>query len=165
MKVALDTPAGPVVWLDAARIAEGIVASRQSPRRRMMAPIQRSPEAPVQRLLNILQPGSYVQPHLHPRAQGSETVLVMQGAIAFFIFDENGGITESRRLAAGTPGLLVDIEPNVWHTFAATAPDTVVLEIKGGPYDREHDKVFAAWAPEETAPDAPAYLEALLAKP
>jgi len=40
--------------------------------------------------------------------------------------------------------------------------DSVVLEIKKGPYDPVKDKQFASWAPKEGTPEAIAYLERLL---
>jgi len=127
-----------------------------------MVPIQRSPNAPVQRLLNIMQPGSYVQPHQHPRPQAIELAQVLQGSLRVWIFNESGSVIETRKCVAGTPESLVDIEPQVWHSFAALEPDTVILEIKGGPYDQSQDKVFAPWAPPETAPDSANYLAQLL---
>jgi dTDP-4-dehydrorhamnose 3,5-epimerase-like enzyme len=45
---------------------------------------------------------------------------------------------------------MIDIEPNLWHGFVALEPDTVILEVKRGPYDGAGDKVFAPWAPGET---------------
>jgi len=35
--------------------------------------------------------------------------------------------------------------------MVALAPDTVILEIKKGPYSAMSDKDFASWAPEEGA--------------
>ena len=38
------------------------------------------------------------------------------------------------------------------------APDTVIFEVKPGPYDAATDKEFAPWAPPEGDPRAHAYL-------
>ncbi|MEM6600083.1 MAG: WbuC family cupin fold metalloprotein, partial [Verrucomicrobiota bacterium] len=146
----LDSPTDPVFFLTQQRVQRGIAASRVNDRRRIMLPIQRSEAAPVQRLLNIMQPGSYVQPHQHPRPQAIELAHVLQGSICVWIFDDSGAVLESRTCTAGELESLVDIEPGVWHSFAALKPDTVILEIKGGPYDKTQDKIFAKWAPRET---------------
>jgi dTDP-4-dehydrorhamnose 3,5-epimerase-like enzyme len=53
---------------------------------------------------------------------------------------------------------MVDIEQGVWHTFVALAADTVVLEIKRGPYNASTDKKFAPWAPVEGNQDASGWL-------
>ncbi len=111
-------------------------------------------------MLNFLLEGTYIRPHLHPLPHASETIQVLQGALDFLIFDDHGHITQRHPLQAGPLGL-IDIEPNVWHGFVVTAPDTVILEIKRGPYDAEHDKVFPPWAPEENAAEASEYLEGL----
>jgi len=140
------------------------MAARCHSRKRVMLPIQRSETAPVQRLLNIICPGSYVQPHCHPGPQSIELVHVLQGAIRVWIFDDSGNITDDRNLVSGTPYSLVDLEPNIWHTFAALEPDTVILEIKKGPYDKEQDKVFAPWAPAESDLGSSDYLNSLLSR-
>jgi cupin fold WbuC family metalloprotein len=158
----LSSPDTPVYFLQSSKIKAGIQASRLSPRKRMMVPIQRDDHAPVQRLLNVMQPGSYVQPHRHPRPQAIELVQVLQGSIRVWIFNDAGTVTETQLLRAGQIESLVDIEPDNWHTFTALEPDTVVLEIKGGPYDQKLDKVFATWAPHEEAVGASSYLQQLL---
>jgi dTDP-4-dehydrorhamnose 3,5-epimerase-like enzyme len=56
---------------------------------------------------------------------------------------------------------LIDIEARVWHGFVTREPDTIILEIKRGPYDQQHDKIFAPWAPKENEPGAAAYLARL----
>jgi hypothetical protein len=55
----------------------------------------------------------------------------------------------------------VDIERGVWHTLVSLADDTVILEIKRGPYCAETDKTFAAWSPEEGTAEASSYLKQL----
>jgi hypothetical protein len=42
------------------------------------------------------------------------------------------------------------------------APDTLIFEVKQGPYDPKTDKDFAAWSPLEDAPEAELYLNSLL---
>ncbi|MEM6886247.1 MAG: WbuC family cupin fold metalloprotein [Verrucomicrobiota bacterium] len=160
----LDSPTDPVFFLTREHVEEGIAASRINKRRRIMLPIQRSEAAPVQRLLNIMQPGSYVQPHRHPRPQAIELAHVLQGAMRVWIFDDTGNVLQTRCCTAGSTESLVDLEPDIWHSFAALEPDTVILEIKGGPYDKSRDKIFAPWAPVETESEATAYLKALLEK-
>lgn len=150
MKLALPNVTGDLFTLDDELIQTGIRESSNSPRKRMILPIHRSQGDLVQRMLNFFQPGTYVTPHLHPRDSASETILVLRGSLGFLLLDENGGILEKRRLEAGS---LIDIVPSVWHTMVALEPDTVILEIKRGPYD-DSDKIFADWAPGEGTPEA-----------
>lgn len=158
MKLAMSNPTGPVFELTPAILEEGLAESRLSPRRRMLLPIHREGEDLVQRMINFMQPGTYIQAHQHPRDWASETILVMSGVLGFITFDEDGKVITVSRLAAGD---LIDIEARVWHGVLALAPDTVILEIKRGPYD-DTDKVFAEWAPSENTEGAPDYLKWLL---
>lgn len=161
MKLALPHITAPVFALTPELLKQGFGEARASARRRIILPVHRSPESTVQRMLNFMLPGTYIRPHLHPLPHATETIQVLRGGLVFFIFDDDGNITQRYPLQAGETGL-IDIEPRLWHGFAVTGPETVVLEIKRGPYDQKHDKVFPAWAPEENAPEAPAYLTSLL---
>ena len=115
-----------------------------------------------QRLLNVLQPGSYIQPHRHAAPPKSESFVVLQGEAGFFCFDEDGRLTLGVRVGPEARVLAVDVRPGVWHTFLALRPDTVVFEGKNGPYDPHTDKTFAPWAPAEADPQAPDYMHALI---
>ena len=158
MTLAMTNPAGPVFELTPELREEGLALSRSSPRSRMLLPIHRHQDDLVQRMVNFLQPGTYIQAHQHPRAWASETILVTSGCLGFVTFDELGGVLSVSRLAVGD---LIDIEAKVWHGVLALEPDTVILEIKRGPYD-DQDKVFAEWAPAENSAEAPNYLKWLL---
>jgi cupin fold WbuC family metalloprotein len=134
------------------------LASRESPRRRIILPLQRSTTEAVQRMLNFMQPGSYARPHCHPLPENVEHVVVIRGAIGFLIFDSAGDVLAAHRLSAGNPAAcLIDIEPGVWHTLVPLEEDTVVMEAKRGPYNSATDKQFATWAPEEGAPSTADY--------
>lgn len=161
MKLALPHITEPVFALTPELLKTGFDEAKASPRRRIILPMHRSPEATVQRMLNFMLPGTYIRPHLHPLPHATETIQVLRGGLVFFIFDDEGNVTHRYHLEAGETGL-IDIESNLWHGFAVTGPETVVLEIKRGPYDQKQDKVFPTWAPEETSPDAAAYLNSLL---
>lgn len=155
MKLALSNPTGPVFILTPELMEEGLKASRQSPRGRMLLPIHRHQDDLVQRMINFLQPGTYIQAHHHPRDWATETILVTAGCLGFVVFDDKGEVLSTHRLG---PGEMIDIEARVWHGVLALAKDTVILEIKRGPYNEE-DKVFADWSPPEFSEEAPAYLE------
>lgn len=155
MKLALPNPSGAVFELTPALREEGLRESRLSPRRRMLLPFHRGQEDLVQRMINFMQPGTYIRAHQHPRDWATETLLVMSGCLGFVTFDPDGNVLTTHRLGVGE---LVDIEARVWHSVLALEEDTMILEIKRGPFNQE-DKVFAAWSPEEFSDAAPAYLE------
>jgi cupin fold WbuC family metalloprotein len=125
----------------------------------MLLPFHRGQEDLVQRMLNFMQPGTYIRAHQHPRDWASETLMVMSGCLGFVTFDPQGNVLTKHRLMVGD---LVDIEARVWHSVLALAEDTILLEIKRGPFNEE-DKVFADWSPQEFSEEAPAYLAWLTA--
>ncbi|MEM9398819.1 MAG: WbuC family cupin fold metalloprotein [Verrucomicrobiota bacterium] len=161
MKLAMENIQGEHFFLNAETLTLGLEQSRQSERKRMILPIHRSKDALVQRMLNFLQPGTYIRPHMHPEAFASETFLLMQGSLHFILFDQRGEIVAVRFIEAQKPQCLVDIEPKLWHSFVVLEEDTVVLEIKRGPYNANGDKIFPEWAPEEFSREAVHYMQQL----
>jgi len=153
MMLALPNVSGPAFRLTEDLLAQGFAASRASSRRRMILPLHRSQDAPVQRMLNFFQPGTYVRPHVHPMAGQIELVHVIRGRLGFVLFSPDGTITGTHDLSGNGDGL-IDIEPGQWHGMVCLAPDTVIVEIKKGPYSATADKTFAQWSPEEGSPDA-----------
>lgn len=159
---ALDAPLGDLVLLDDALMQRAVEASRESPRRRVIQPFHKAASDPLHRMLNAVQPDSYIRPHRHLDPPKSEAWIVLRGHLVFFTFDEAGEITQSIELAHNGPRFGVDLSPGVFHTFAVLEPDTVIFEVKTGPYVETTDKAFASWAPPEGDPQVPAYMQRLL---
>ena len=115
-------------------------------------------------MFNAVQPDSYIPPHRHLDPPKAEAWIVLRGSLAFFTFDDQGEIEECVEVRAGGDVFGVDLEPGVYHTFFALEPDTVVYEVKSGPYSPANDKAFPDWAPREGSSGAGAYLAALKAE-
>lgn len=145
-------------FVGAREIAALCDAARRSPRRRMNLNLHASTDAPLNRLLNALQPGTYVRPHRHLDAAKAETLAILQGRLGLVEFDDAGNVTRTGVIAPGGADLLVDLDPGTWHSAVALAPDTVVLEAKAGPYAPNAPEELAPWAPPEGDADARRYL-------
>jgi cupin fold WbuC family metalloprotein len=102
-------------------------------------------------MLNFLQPGTYIRPHMHPRPHAIESLVLIQGCIRFLRMSAQGLVEEVTVLKNMAGRNVLDIEPLVWHSFVVTEADTVLFECKMGPYDANLDKTFASWAPDEGA--------------
>ncbi|HMA36504.1 MAG TPA: WbuC family cupin fold metalloprotein [Chloroflexia bacterium] len=122
--------------------------AQRAPRRRALVRYQALPEA-VQRMLNALEPGSYVRPHAHLTPPKVEVFLALRGRGLVVRFDPRGAILETAVLTPAGPQHGVEIPPGAWHTALALEPGTVFYEIKEGPYDPATDKTLAPWAPDE----------------
>lgn len=161
-KLALDNPRGDLVVLTRADLDETIVESRTAPRQRIIRPFHRSNEDSLHRMFNAIQPGSYARPHRHLEPPKAEAWIVLRGKLLFVAFYEDGAVDQAIVLDAGGERFGVDLVPGRYHTIVALAPDTVIYEVKSGPYTRATDKEFAPWAPEEGSPEVAAYLAGLL---
>jgi cupin fold WbuC family metalloprotein len=158
---ALSPPSGALCWLTRDLLEGAIAVSQSSPRRRVIQPLHRSESATLHRMFNAVQPDSYIPPHRHLDPPKAESWIVLRGALAFFTFDDQGTIAECLEIRAGGETFGVDLEPGVYHTFFALEPDTVVYEVKDGPYSPATDKSFPEWAPREGTPEAASYLTRL----
>lgn len=120
-------------------------------------------EEKVQRMLNALQPGTYVRPHRHVRpagVAGFEMMLAIQGAFGVLFFDENGEITEKFTFSATGDAKGIEIPIGTFHSIVALEKDTVIFELKEGPYEKLADKDFLACCPEENTTEAAALAKA-----
>ena len=119
---------------------------------------------PINRMLNALQPGTYVQPHRHRDPDKRETFIILSGKIAVLEFDDEGSITDHVILRPLTGAYGVEIAAGVWHTLIILEHDSVIFEVKDGPYSPIDDKNFASWAPKEGDERCAAYLDELKGK-
>lgn len=158
---ALPPIASPVIKITDDLLNKVAEMSRNSPRKRIIFPFHKTGEESIHRMLNGIQPNSYIQPHRHQRANKAEGIILLRGSIAYFTFDEEGKISEQMKLTAGTTDFGVDTEPHIYHSFLALEKDTVIYEVKPGPYNPELDKDFANWAPTEGTEAAKSYLQNL----
>ena len=114
---------------------------------------------PVQRLLNAMEPGTYVQPHRHPQDDKWELFVIIQGKAIVVMFDDDGRITQRIDLNSNGPIFAVEIPTNTWHSVASLKTGTVLFEVKRGPYDQRYAKEFATWAPVEGDSSCMNYVE------
>ncbi len=161
--MALTPAPTPATLIDEGYISAAVVASRESPRKRIIQPLHKESTASLQRMLNALQPGSYIRPHRHAPDR-AESIVVVSGSILYLTFTAEGEVEKVLQLKAGSAQIGIDIECGIWHSFAALEADTVLCEVKPGPYDPRSDKEFAPWAPEEYSAEAKGYLKALIAR-
>ncbi|MBE9536900.1 MAG: WbuC family cupin fold metalloprotein [Proteobacteria bacterium] len=119
---------------------------------------------PVQRMLNAIEPESYIRPHRHKNPDKTEMFIVLKGRGVVVIFDNEGNVVEHYLMEAGGNTLAVEIPPGVWHSIFSLDKATVFLEVKDGPYAAISDKGFASWSPvPDDSEAAKKYLERLRA--
>lgn len=105
--------------------------AEKNPRLRMNFNFHDSLDAPAQRLVNVLLPGTELPVHRHLHT--AETYVLLRGKIAVVFYDGNRCETERFILdpLAGMYGL--HIPAGQWHTVEVIEP-SAIFEVKDGPY-------------------------------
>lgn len=118
----------------------------------------------LQRMLNAIEPGTYIQPHKHENPDKTEIFMVLKGRILVIEFEENGEIADFEILDSKEGKFGIEIPPRTWHTIISLEAGSVAYEIKDGPYNPIDDKNFASWAPKEGDLETQSFLNDLIIK-
>jgi cupin fold WbuC family metalloprotein len=116
---------------------------------------------PCQRLLNAVEPGSYIRPHRHLSPPKPETFLIVRGRMAVFIFGDGGDVERCVPLSPSGKTIGVDVPPGAWHSIVSLESGAVFFETKPGPFEPIPEQDRAPWAPPEGTPEAAQYLRRL----
>ena len=142
-----------MIRLDDAALTELFRQAKASPRLRSHLLLHSGHDDQVQRLAIALRSDSYVRPHVHS-AQW-EMLILLRGAADVLFFTPTGQLTERTALSNDRTHI-IQISPGEVHGAVALQDDTVVVEVKPGPY-RVNE--FMGWAPVEGAADAAAFVD------
>lgn len=88
--------------------------------------------APAQRLLNALEPGTILPIHRHQHT--AETYILLRGKIKVLYYNDKKEIVQSVLLDPLKGNYGVHIPIGQWHTLEVLEEDTVIFEVKDGPY-------------------------------
>lgn len=149
--------------IDRALLDAATAAARASPRRRKNRNFHASEADTSHRLLNAVEPGTYIPPHRHNDPAKDESIIVLRGRLGAVFFDETGRVTEHALLQPGGAVVGINVPHGSYHSVIALAPGTVFFEAKAGPYEPLRPEEKAPWAPAESDPDVGDYLEELSA--
>lgn len=143
--------------------SELIGAATMHPRRRKMTDLTKDPESnTMQTLINTWINGSYSPVHRHD--DYSEAFVILRGALAFFVFSEDGSeitchilFRTAGEVTANRPNtnLVMIVEKKQWHAMAAAPPSlgypghAVIFETSGHTFDTSKaTKILAPFAPQ-----------------
>lgn len=129
-----------------------------SPRLRKNHNFHPSDDSRSHRLLNAIEPGSYIRPHRHLDSEKDEAFILLSGKLGVICFDDEGNVAEKVLLSAESGTLAADIPHGVFHTALALTSGTVFYEAKAGPYLPLSEEEKACWAPEENSGESALYL-------
>ncbi|MGC3977966.1 MAG: WbuC family cupin fold metalloprotein [Paludibacteraceae bacterium] len=106
--------------------------AQENPRLRMNYNLHESLDSKAQRLLNALEPGTFLPIHRHQNT--SETYILLRGKLSVLFYNEKGELTETSILDHSSENFGVHISAGQWHTIEVLESGTVIFEVKEGPY-------------------------------
>ena len=133
-----------------------IEEARNSPRLRMNYNFHPELSDPVQRLLNALEPWTYIRPHKHTTKE--ESFVLLRGIILAVSFNDDGTIRDHAVLSQETGILGIEFEENTFHMLTSLETGSAVYEIKEGPFIPHTEGSSASWSPKEGTPEAKGFL-------
>lgn len=148
--------------INAILIQEVLRQAKESPRKRINFNFHDGPTDPLQRMLNAMQPGTYLQPHKHENPDKREVFMALTGRFVVVQFKDDGSISDHMILDPSVGEFAAEVKARTYHTIICLSPDSVIYELKDGPYDVADDKHFASWAPKEGEAGCLQYLAGLL---
>ena len=141
--------------------------AKTSPRLRKHLNLHSDFAEPSQRILNAVEPNSYIRPHRHLSDPKVEHLIVLRGAFALCLFKEDGEISQVIKLSPACQQnftLAAEIDPYSWHTLISLTSGSVLFETKSGPFNPSQAKDVATWAPEEGTDASLRYINRLSSK-
>lgn len=87
---------------------------------------------PVQRMLNAIEPGSYLPIARHRDV--NETLIILRGRLKVRIYDDKAKVMEECILDSKDGNYGFHIPKGVWHSVESLESGTVMFETREGPY-------------------------------
>ena len=148
--------------IDDAFISGIMDEAKKSDRKRKNYNFHKVPEDTLQRMIHGMEPDTYVRPHKHENPDKREAFIILKGTVVMIEFNETGLVQDYIVMNHKSGNFGVEIQPGTWHTLICLEPESVIYEVKDGPYNPSDDKQFAEWAPMEGDPDAKAFNERII---
>ncbi|KZN47189.1 WbuC family cupin fold metalloprotein [Pseudoalteromonas luteoviolacea] len=104
--------------------------------------------AHIQEMIIVVLAEARFPPHKHPVGK-SESIHLINGSLATFIFDDNGAVQQVIKLGKGQD-LMQRIEGGIWHLPICMSDYVVYHETLVGPYNKEADVILPKWSSANT---------------
>ena len=161
MSITVETPLKSSMLIDQALFDKVSAEALASPRQRKNFNFHGSDTDLCHRLLNAIEPGSYLAPHRHLDSGKDETMIVLRGRLGIVLFDEAGQVSGTHLLEAGSATCGITIPHGVFHTLVSCQTGSIMFESKAGPYLPLAEDERASWAPAEGSDGVEAYCRTL----
>lgn len=120
-----------LLLVDQSLLNKVINEAKCSPRLRMNYNFHTDLNDKCQRLLNAMEPGTIMPIHHH---RVDEMWIVLKGKLEVTIHNDQGYVVEKHILSPNEGIYGVHIPANTWHSLKVIESETVIFEVKEGPY-------------------------------
>jgi cupin fold WbuC family metalloprotein len=128
-------------------LAECAAASEKSPRRRRHRNLHDTNDS-IQRILRVLEPQTYMQPHRHLGEAPFRLFVLLRGRVGFVFFNENG-MTESATLLHHEVGdYALEVPGDQYFSLVGLEPNSAMLEVREGPIQKDTRQHLAGFPDE-----------------
>lgn len=147
-----DPEAKTASWFsksDTIGITAGLLSEMKAVAQKLNADLRvclhKNPEAAYHDMIILQHRKNFYRPHKH--LNKGETWHILEGRLASFVFDENGGIADARCLSPNST-FLYRIGNDKYHVGIPISDIVIFHESKPGPFLASSDSIFPNWAPD-----------------
>jgi cupin fold WbuC family metalloprotein len=151
-----------MIRIDEALLDQVSARAAAVPRLRMNHNFHQNASDRLHRMLNAMEPGTYIQPHKHENPDKNEAFFCLRGRLLVVEYDDSGNIVDHIILDSRTANYGCELPPRTWHSIISLEAGSVAYEVKDGPWNPADDKHFAEWAPAEGDEDVDLYISNVL---
>ena len=130
-----------------ALLAECATAAEKSPRRRRHRNLHDTND-PIQRILRVIQPDAYMQPHRQLGEAPFRLFVLLRGRVGFVFFNETGIADSAKLLARDTDAVAIEVPGDRYFTLVALEPHSALLEVREGPIQKDTRQHLAGFPDE-----------------
>ena len=107
--------------------------AKASPRLRINYDLRTTPGDSSQRMLNAIEPDSFIPIHRHTKS--TECIVLLRGKGVQYLYTSLDKAPGGVILSANGPLRMMVVEKGQWHRFQSLESGTVIFECKDGPYE------------------------------
>jgi len=128
--------------------------ANKSPRKRYRICLHHSTDHLTQEMIICLKGFNYFRPHKHPLMY-SESYHLIEGALDVYLFDDNGKVTATIKLASPNfpssekRDRLYRLSKPIFHLVVPRTEWTIYHEVATGPFDKTKSVEYAPFAPPD----------------
>lgn len=130
-----------------ALLAECAAAAEKSPRRRRHRNLHDTSDS-IQRLLRVMEPDTYMQPHRQLGEAPFRLFVLVRGSVGVVFFNENGMTEEASLLSHEGGAVAIEVPGDRYFSLLCLEPHSALIEVREGPIQKDTRQHLAGFPDE-----------------